>query len=193
MWYWQTLGDLRQTLPIIRRGTMADEIDACLKSSILWRKIIKLKLTTNMRVEQNNDVASQKFAEYILKIGNGEIKHDNYNQIILDRTQYAITKNLHQLINSIYPNIQTNIENHKWLHQRSILAPKNENVDEINHIIMDSLPETYICYYAVDKTSNESLNAHKHPVEFSNTINLSGIPPYRLKLKRNAPIIFLGT
>ncbi|GBP30124.1 ATP-dependent DNA helicase pif1 [Eumeta japonica] len=42
-------GDFRQTLPVINRGTRADIIKACLKSSPLWTTIETLKLRTNMR------------------------------------------------------------------------------------------------------------------------------------------------
>ena len=41
-------GDFRQTLPVIPKGTMADELKACLKASYLWRHIITLGLETNM-------------------------------------------------------------------------------------------------------------------------------------------------
>ncbi|GFX39486.1 ATP-dependent DNA helicase [Trichonephila clavipes] len=34
-------GDFRQTLPVIPRSTYADEINACLKSSPLWRVMLK--------------------------------------------------------------------------------------------------------------------------------------------------------
>ncbi|GFU61924.1 ATP-dependent DNA helicase [Trichonephila clavipes] len=37
-------GDFRQTLPIISRSTPADELHACLKSSVLWRHLQKLTL-----------------------------------------------------------------------------------------------------------------------------------------------------
>jgi len=47
--------DFRQTLPVIPKSTVADEINACLKLSFLWRHVKKLKLTTNMRVELQND------------------------------------------------------------------------------------------------------------------------------------------
>ncbi|CAF1264648.1 unnamed protein product [Didymodactylos carnosus] len=43
-------GDFRQTLPVIPKGTMADELKACLKASYLWRHVLKLGLKTNMRV-----------------------------------------------------------------------------------------------------------------------------------------------
>ncbi|XP_074102059.1 ATP-dependent DNA helicase pif1-like [Cotesia typhae] len=42
-------GDFRQTLPVVPRGTRADEIKACLKSSILWPNIKILSLKVNMR------------------------------------------------------------------------------------------------------------------------------------------------
>ncbi|KAF2890734.1 hypothetical protein ILUMI_15439, partial [Ignelater luminosus] len=43
-------GDFRQTLPVIPRSPVADELNACLKSSNLWRHVKTLQLTTNMRV-----------------------------------------------------------------------------------------------------------------------------------------------
>ena len=42
-------GDFRQTLPVIPRGTAADQLKACLKASHLWRHVLKMGLTTNMR------------------------------------------------------------------------------------------------------------------------------------------------
>jgi ATP-dependent DNA helicase PIF1 len=41
--------DFCQTLPIIPKSTTADELYACLKSS-LWRHFKKLKLTTNIKL-----------------------------------------------------------------------------------------------------------------------------------------------
>lgn len=37
-------GDFRQTLPVIPRSTPADELNACLKMSNLWRHMRKLQL-----------------------------------------------------------------------------------------------------------------------------------------------------
>ncbi|CAF4338104.1 unnamed protein product, partial [Rotaria magnacalcarata] len=44
-------GDFRQTLPVIPKGTMTDELKACLKSSYLWRHVASLKLSTNIRCD----------------------------------------------------------------------------------------------------------------------------------------------
>ncbi|VDM93522.1 unnamed protein product, partial [Onchocerca ochengi] len=48
-------GDFRRTLTVIPRSTPADEINACLKYSALWRHGKTLKSTTNMCVELQND------------------------------------------------------------------------------------------------------------------------------------------
>ena len=42
-------GDFRQILPVIRHGTEADVVSACLNRSLLWSHVEVLKLTINMR------------------------------------------------------------------------------------------------------------------------------------------------
>lgn len=55
-------GDFRQTLPVVPRSTMADEINACLKSSFLWPHYVKtLKLSMNMRVEMQKESCGKQF------------------------------------------------------------------------------------------------------------------------------------
>lgn len=58
-------GDFRQTLPVIQKGTPADEIEACIKSSSLWTRVEKFSLKTNMRVHLYNDVNSGHYADTI--------------------------------------------------------------------------------------------------------------------------------
>nr|XP_026489771.1 uncharacterized protein LOC113396159 [Vanessa tameamea] len=60
-------GDFRQTLPIIPRSTPADEINACLKSSVLWRYVQKLTLNINMRINLQNDPAAHDFSKQLFK------------------------------------------------------------------------------------------------------------------------------
>ena len=55
-------GDFCQTLPVFRRSIAADEINACLKSSNLWRYVKKVQLTTNMRVALLNDQSAEDFS-----------------------------------------------------------------------------------------------------------------------------------
>jgi hypothetical protein len=57
-------GDFRQTLPVIPRSTYADEINACLKSSPLWRNVeeLQLKLT---QVAKNHLSFATAFFSYL--------------------------------------------------------------------------------------------------------------------------------
>ncbi|GFW36599.1 ATP-dependent DNA helicase [Trichonephila clavipes] len=67
-------GDFKQTLPVIPHATYADEINACLKESYLWRSISKLCLTINMCVQLQNDPLTSRFFEQLLDNGNGRIQ-----------------------------------------------------------------------------------------------------------------------
>lgn len=64
-------GDFRQILPVVKNGTPAQELDACLKQSHVWKNVIKCSLTTNMRVHLHNDENAQAFTDRLLNIGNG--------------------------------------------------------------------------------------------------------------------------
>ncbi|KAG3182904.1 hypothetical protein C6341_g5720 [Phytophthora cactorum] len=63
-------GDFRQILPVVVKGTPAQTIDACLKSSTLWPKFQQLHLRENMRVmsAQNESTATElaEFSEFLL-------------------------------------------------------------------------------------------------------------------------------
>ena len=74
--------DFHQTLPVIRRSTAADEIIACLKSSILWRYVKKLQQTTNMRVASLNDLSIEDFSKQLLTIGNSCVPVDESSGLI---------------------------------------------------------------------------------------------------------------
>ncbi|GFX12247.1 ATP-dependent DNA helicase [Trichonephila clavipes] len=55
-------GDFRQTLSIVKRGTPADQINACLKNSYLWHHVEKFSLTTNMRSHIQSDLSARQLA-----------------------------------------------------------------------------------------------------------------------------------
>lgn len=44
------------------------------------------------------------------------------------------------LNNKVFLDIQKNYVNHKWICERAIFAPKNIQVNEINHDLFNSLP-----------------------------------------------------
>lgn len=184
-------GDFRQTLPVIPRATYADEVNACLKESYLWRSVSKLSLTINMRVQLQNDPLASGFSEQLLDIGNGKIQLYEDTQFIKfpeDFCNMVATKD--ELINSIFPDLRYNYTNHEWLRERAILAAKNLDVDAINFKIQQSLPGNEITFKSIDTVvdPDEVVN---YPVEFLNSLDLPGMPPHNLRLKIGSPIILL--
>lgn len=60
----------RQTFLLIRKGTKADELKACLKQSYLLREVTKLHLTANMKAPLFGDQTAGLFSCQLLNIGN---------------------------------------------------------------------------------------------------------------------------
>ncbi|VDK67460.1 unnamed protein product [Onchocerca ochengi] len=62
-----------QTLPTIPRSIPADEINAYLKYSTLWRHLKTLKQATNMCVQLENDRSTETFLYQLLEIANRKV------------------------------------------------------------------------------------------------------------------------
>src|SRR4051812_8063607 len=71
-------GDFRQVLPVVRKGSRGQIIDASLRRSNLWKGMRQLRLVKNMRAQ--ND---RWFADYLLRIGNGIEETDEEGNIRL--------------------------------------------------------------------------------------------------------------
>lgn len=184
-------GDFRQTLPVIHRSTAADEINACLKSSNLWKYVKILKLTTNMRVALNNDQSAEVFSRQLLDIGDGKIPVDASTGLISFPTNFCqfITSKA-ELIKKVFPNIAQNYRNHIWLSERAILAAKNKDVDDLNYAIQNEIAGHLHLYKSVDSVMNQD-EVVNYPTEFLNSLELPGLPPHNLQLKVGSVIIML--
>jgi ATP-dependent DNA helicase PIF1 len=184
-------GDFRQTLPVVPRGTMADEINACLKSSYLWRHVMTLGLKTNMRVHLQGDVSVGRFAEELLTIGKGRAPVDPASGLINIPDHFCnVVESMEILKNSVYPNIQNHFNDHKWLCERAILAPKNNSVNILNLQIQQQLPGETTCYKSVDTVTDVD-EAVQYPTEFLNSLEPPGMPLHNLVLKIGSPIMLL--
>ncbi|XP_073983720.1 ATP-dependent DNA helicase pif1-like [Rhodnius prolixus] len=184
-------GDFRQTLPVIPRSTYADEINACLKSSRLWRNVEKVQLTVNMRVQMLQDPSAETFSKPLLDIGDGKVAvHENTGCIKLQTDFCTIIDSQNSLIDHIFPDEHTQYANHKWLAERAILAAKNVDVNGLNLKIQQLLPGDLVSYKSIDAVcdTNETVN---YPIEFLNSLDLPGMPPHHLQLKVGSPIILL--
>jgi hypothetical protein len=123
----------RQTLPIIPRSTAADELNACLKASHLWRYVKTFTLTTNMRVHLTGDASAATFSEQPLMVGDGKAPPDpNTGLIQFLRNFCNIVFSVDELNANVFPDIHHNYRRHEWLCERGILTPKNDCVHIVN-------------------------------------------------------------
>jgi ATP-dependent DNA helicase PIF1 len=94
------------------------------------------------------------------------------------------------LVQNVFPKIQTNYTNHDWLSERAILAPRNKDVCQLNYIIQSNILGEAITYKSID-TVVEADEAVHYPTEFLISLDLPGIPPHVLQLKIGVRIIML--
>ncbi|XP_052750249.1 uncharacterized protein LOC128200537, partial [Galleria mellonella] len=184
-------GDFRQILPVVPRSTPADELNACLKSSILWKYIKTLKLSINMRVELQEDQSGEVFSKQLLDIGNGIIAVDTSSGYITFPTNFCnFCESKTELMEMVFRNIAQNYVNHIWLSERVILAAKNVDVNEMNFHIQEKIAGELKNYKSVDSITNED-EVVNYPTEFLNSLELPGLPPHNLQLKIGSVIIML--
>ncbi|XP_054287893.1 uncharacterized protein LOC129003620 [Macrosteles quadrilineatus] len=172
-------GDFGQTLPVIQRGTPADEINSCLKKSVLWSHIEQYHLVQNMRVSLHNDCDARQFSGDLLKIGEGRMKTDQHKMISFPENFGHMVASAEELIASVFPDLQNNHYDPEWLSCRAILAPKNDDVNKINSKIMNIIHGEVKSYLSIDSITEEEQALH-YPVEFLNTLELPVTMPPRL-------------
>ncbi|XP_030762665.1 ATP-dependent DNA helicase RRM3-like [Sitophilus oryzae] len=183
-------GDFRQTLPVVPKGTRANEVKACIKASNLWPFVKKLHLTKNMRVYLKGDVCTGQFADLLLKIGNGEYP-ETEGKITITSDLAVVVSTIDDLITRIYPDIHNlNSKSTDWLCERTILTTKNDQSSAINDILLRSFEGPEHEYRSVDTVVHTDDAVH-YPVEFLNSLNPPGLPPHTLTIKVGAPVMLL--
>ena len=93
------------------------------------------------------------------------------------------------LVDAIFPFLQTNGTDSDYIISRAILTTKNEHVDEINEQLIERFCGDEKVYYSFDVAEDDKNNLY--PMEFLNSLNVSGLPPHYLRLKIGCPIILL--
>jgi len=177
-------------LPIVPRGTAADEIKACLKSSYLWRYVHTLSLSTNMRVHILGDIEAGTFATKVLEVGDGKIPSDNAGYIEIESQLGNIVASVEELMSAVYPNLQNNFTNFQWLRERAIMAPRNDTVNVINFNLLQIIPGEQKSFQSID-TVMDLDQVVNYPVEFLNSLDPPGLPSHNLVLKIGAPVMLL--
>ena len=184
--------DPRQTLHEIPKASRSVVVSASLiKCPLIWDSAIKLNLSINMRVIRNgNNPQSIQFAKFLLNFGenNPTIERIHNTDIIKIPNDLFIHNDLpntpETLINVIFPNkFSGTIEN-----DSAILTPKNYNCHVINSIAIGKFSEESPIkhLYNADTVKNDDGTDN-----LSNSLNVNGLPLYKLELKERALVMLL--
>ena len=185
-------GDWRQILPVVRKGSRAAIVNACIKSSPLWSNVRVMKLTRNMRVALAGG-DQRNYASHLLDVGEGKIPIDDtlgkHKIRIRDEFVYD-SDSFERFADFVFDDLEHNYKNSEWLTSRAILCPTNDAVDNVNDYLLRKFPGTGRVYRSSDKIEDHA-ERHQYPEEFLNSLNPSGLPPHVIMLKPYAPIILL--
>ncbi|UYV73007.1 hypothetical protein LAZ67_10001499 [Cordylochernes scorpioides] len=177
-------GDFRQILPVVPHGTQAAIVESSIKFHPLWKKNNILKLDNNIRS------IDPEFSAWLLKLGNGELTND----LGLDSDTFEIPSEMvcnGDLVKEIYGDklLPSDFEQYT---DKAILCPRNVDVDDINNRVLDILEGDSITYFSSDSIDDATPEDNEsYPPEFLNSLNPSGMPLHKLKLKVGSIIILL--
>ncbi|XP_019240495.1 PREDICTED: uncharacterized protein LOC109220480 [Nicotiana attenuata] len=181
-------GDFRQTLPVVRNVNKEDFISESLLYSTIWDELEKLQLSENMRAKTD-----PAFCDYLIRIGNGQERVNFNNKIQLPHSMIipftTEEESLNHLFAMTFSNAHTSSSNSFLADSRVVLATKNDFVNETNDILIAKFPEKATTFVGIDETVEP--NDQRQFEDLLHTLNPAGLPPYKLTLKENWPIILL--
>ena len=135
---------------------------------------------------------SSQFADFLLSIGYGkEEHHKDKGHFFIKLPDDTTVENEKELLDFVLGGIENNYyTDSAWLSSRSIICPTNSEVDAINNTIMSIFPGDVKVYRSNDSVEE---NEHQYPIEFPNTLCLSGMhrAPHTLQLKKQSIIMLL--
>ena len=176
-------GDVRHLLPVIKRGSEADVENACIKNSYLWPRFRKFQLTQNMRLDED----SQNYARFLIDVGEDKLLKNNEGEIELPEEMVLQQENIVECLRLVYPSFENPSE---IFSKKCILVPLNESVRNINSKCINRFPGNLREYLSFNSVT-DGTNATHFPIEFLDSIELSGLPPHKLQLKIGSPIVMM--
>ena len=94
-----------------------------------------------------------------------------------------------ELIYAIFLNLEENCHSGEYMTSCAILATRNDYVDKINERMIELFPGESVTYNSFDEAVDDT--NHSYQEEFLNILLPNGLPPHKLVLKKNCPIILL--
>ncbi|XP_065623553.1 uncharacterized protein LOC136064962 [Quercus suber] len=159
----------------------------CILKSPLWKDIKVLHLKQNMR-----SVNNEEFAKYIQHIGDGNEPFIMDDLIKLPPSmamQWEGQHSIYNLIDQVFPSLQENANDARYMVDRALLTPINDDVDQLNAKIISQFPGDEFTLHSFDEVEGDM--QHLYQQEFLNSISPGGLPPHILRLKKGAPIMLL--
>ena len=186
--------DFKQLLPVVPGGSKEHILNASVFNSEVWGDVTKLELSNNMRVQRLIDKNPEReselrsHAQWLLDLGNGDLPCVYQN--IIEVPERMVCQTPEELESKVYNDLMANYDNPSYLYKRAIMSTTNDIIQSRNFDIIQRLPGELIVSQSIDECIEDK---HKtmYPVEYLNKINVSGIPPHRLALKKGACIILI--
>ena len=125
-----------------------------------------------------------------MDIGDGKLPDNAATQISFSPNFYQVLLSMEDLEKKVFQNINNDFRSLDWLCERAIVALKNDDVSRIIHNIQQEIAGSITEYKPIDTAIEDDL-AVNYPVEFLNSLELSGIPPQKLTLKIGSRILLL--
>ncbi|XP_057549189.1 uncharacterized protein LOC130827475 [Amaranthus tricolor] len=152
--------DFRQVLSVIPKVTRQDIVFTALNYSHTWNDCKVLRLTKNMRLRPglSNVEELRDFADWILRVGDGKLGGPNEGEVTIGIPEDLLIKEasdpIAAIVDCIYPQIQKGSIHSSYFHERAILGPTNEIVDEVNEHILSLISgeeRLYLSLNSIDK------------------------------------------
>ena len=140
-----------------------------------------MRLNTHIEAERN-------FAKWQLEVGHG--KHTDETGCITLPDHFRCPENtVASLINTIYPGINQLPIPDAYFAERTILMSCNNDVDDINEEMLELFPGEERVFMSADSVKDNGEEELLYSVEHLNSINCSGLPLSKLKLKVGCPVM----
>ncbi|XP_073138923.1 uncharacterized protein [Henckelia pumila] len=183
-------GDFMQVLPVIPKASVQETINGSLVKSYLYKQMKQLVLFENMRARTD-----PAFGDFLLRVGKGIEPTDGCGNIqipdemVIKFDDGDVDSSEQKLIDNIFPDLVNNCHSSNYMTDRAILASKNSYVDKMNEKIISLFPGEVTTFLSYDEAVDDTQNFY--PEEFLNSLEPNGMPPHRLLLKKNCPIMLL--
>uniref|UniRef100_H3H8G1 DNA helicase Pif1-like 2B domain-containing protein n=1 Tax=Phytophthora ramorum TaxID=164328 RepID=H3H8G1_PHYRM len=151
------------------------------------------------------------FSEYLLKVGEG--RHEVHNELGNDYIKIprdmlidnpagdpdedeeirpgTIPRGMRRMIDEMYADINNSeVATDEYFASRTILTTTNAIVHRINEAVADRMTGPAREYVSTDSVEDDE-DGNLFEQEVLNSLNISGIPPHKLKLKKGMPVIMM--